>query len=138
MERLTSEDYATALQNGIDQKKAYYRFYHLYWSKEEAITLSSRRLWPKYAALCEAHGVSQNTFYHRVNVQKMSPEEAATLPAKRGGNHYKYSLFSEEALATAQANGINYSTLYSRVYTYGWDLEKAISLPRSGRGRKKK
>lgn len=139
MERLTSEDYATALQNGIDQKKAYYRFYHLYWSKEEAITLSSRRLWTKYAEKCKANGVSRNSFYYRIREQNMDPEEASTLPTKkRGGNNRKNSLFSKEIMDHAKTIGVNYSTLYNRVHHYGWDLKRAFTEPTTGRGRKKK
>jgi hypothetical protein len=86
LEYLTDEDYAIAAKNGISQKRAHQRFYQYGWDRERAFTQSIDKVtrWDRYKSICEANGISQNTFDRRIKRGK-SPDEAATTKLSSRG-----------------------------------------------------
>lgn len=86
LEYLTEEDYAIAASNGIRRKRAYNRFYQNGWDSERTITLPIEKIsrWDRYKSICEANGISQNTFDRRIQ-HGMSPDEAATTKLSSRG-----------------------------------------------------
>lgn len=90
MEYLTEEDYITAEKNGISRKRAYQRFYLSGWEKERTITQSIDKIsrWDCYKSICEANGISQNTFDGRIR-RGMNPEEAAKTKLSSKGRKKK-------------------------------------------------
>lgn len=130
MEYLTDDDYQTAKLNGISRERTHERFYTYGWSKQRAITepLNSGGLWGKYKAICEKSGISESTFYKRVE-RGISADKASTMPTTR-------KLTTEQITAAAQ-NGIGIGTLRNRIYNCKWNIEDAVSKPVDVRYRSK-
>lgn len=130
-QQLTEIDFEIAISNGINRQLAWNRYYTLFWSKEDAISVPVGES-PKWTRIAEENGIPLGTYYSRRNAG-IEQERASTEPPTPKNVPSVVSSF----VAIAESNGISRATYYLRVGK-GMPPEEAATKPTAKRGRPRK
>lgn len=132
---ITPEEYAEAIENGVDERLLNHRVRDLGWDKKRAITKPRRKVknMERWTKLALKNGIPLSTFRRRYYALHWNVEKAATTPIKNKKEVLKKiandrRIYPKDMIELAEKNGIKYQTFVARVRN-GMDIYEAATKP---------